>query len=344
MKKIKAVLMADNVPFYDGDIVEYVYGAERINKIREVTDFHPVRIDSGNLEAELPLLKETEVIFSCWGMPKLTTAQIERMPKLKAVFYAGGSVNGLAGNYLERGITVCTAVEANAIPVAEFCLAQILLACKGTYHNSQLCKKVPWKQGEMPVGRGVYGETVALVGIGAVSRHLLKLLKPFNLRIIAVEPNDYLEKPPFNGHEAIGISTLVSIEEVFQQAYVVSNHLPDKAENKKIFTKKHFASMRQGATFINTGRGAQVDEAGMIEVLKARPDLTALLDVQDPEPPEAGSELYSLPNVHMTSHIAGSTNDEVRRMADFMIEDFQRYANGEKLKYAVNPDELSGRA
>ena len=344
MKKIKAVLMADNVPFYDGDIVEYVYGRERVNKIREMTDFHPVRINSGNLEAELPKLSETEVIFSCWGMPKLTTAQIGLMPKLKTLFYAGGSVNGFAGNYLERGITVCTAVEANAIPVAEFCLAQILLACKGTYHNSQLCKKGPWKQGEMQVGRGVYGETVALVGIGAVSRHLLKLLKPFNLRIIAVEPNDYLEKPPFNGHEAIGISKLVSIEEAFQQAYVVSNHLPDKAETKKVITGKHFSSLRQGATFINTGRGAQVDEAGMIEVLKSRPDLTALLDVQHPEPPEAVSELFRLPNIHMTSHIAGSTNDEVRRMADFMLEDFQRYVKNKPLRYAVQAEELNGRA
>ena len=102
--------------------------------------------------------------------------------------------------------------------------------------------------------------------------------------------------------------------------------------------------MRKGATFINTGRGAQVDEVGMIEVLKTRTDLTALLDVQHPEPPLSGSELYTLPNVHLTSHIAGSTNDEVHRMVDFMIEDFLRWQNGEELKYAVNPDELSGRA
>ncbi len=333
--------MADNVPFYDGDIVEYVYGAERVNKIREISDLHPERITSKNLEEELPKLNETEAIFSCWGMPKLTTAQIERMPKLKAVFYAGGSVNGFAGSYIERGIAVCNAVDANAIPVAEFCLAQILLACKGVYHNSQLCRRGPWKQSEMPVGRGVYGETVALVGIGAISRHLLRLLKPFNLRIIAV--SGYLSKHPELAAE-MGIAKLVTIEEAFQQGYVVSNHLPDKAENKKSLTKEHFASMRKGATFINTGRGAQVDEAGMIEALKTRPDLTALLDVQYPEPPEAGSELYSLPNVHMTSHIAGSTNDEVRRMADFMIEDFQRYSNGEKLRYAVNPNEFSGRA
>lgn len=69
--------------------------------------------------------------------------------------------------------------------------------------------------------------------------------------------------------------------------------------------------MRQGATFINTGRGAQVDEAGLIEVFKRRPDLTALLDITCPEPPEDGSELYTLPNIHLSSHIAGSKNDEV---------------------------------
>ena len=341
MKKAKAVLMADNVSFYNGDIVEYVYGTDRVNKIREISDLHPVRINSGNLESELPALNETEVIFSCWGIPKLTTAQLNQMPKLKAVFYAGGSVNGFALPLIERGVTVCSAVQANAIPVAEFCLAQILLACKGAYHNSQLCRKGPWQQSEMPVGRGVYGETVALVGIGAISRHLLKLLKPFNLRIISV--SSYLVSTS-DQVKGMGIDKLVSIEEAFSEAYVVSNHLPDKPTNKGILNKKNFASMRKGATFINTGRGAQVDEVGMIEVLKTRTDLTALLDVQHPEPPLSGSELYTLPNVHMTSHIAGSTNDEVHRMADFMIEDFLRWQNGEELKYAVNPDELSGRA
>ena len=77
-----------------------------------------------------------------------------------------------------------------------------------------------------------------------------------------------------------------------------------------------FRSMRPGATFINTGRGAQVNESDMAAVFGARPDLTALLDVTWPEPPEAGSPLYTLPNVHLSSHIAGSLGNEVVRMAD----------------------------
>jgi phosphoglycerate dehydrogenase-like enzyme len=339
MDKVNAVLMADNVPWYNGNVVDYIYGAERVEKIASLTTLHPGRITSENLEAELPRLSEVEVIFSCWGMLPLTSAQLAQMPNLKAVFYAGGSVNGFAGPLLERGITVCNAVEANAIPVAEFCLAQILLASKGAYRNTQLCRKGPWKQSEMPVGKGVYGETIALLGIGAISRHLLKLLKPFNLRIVAV--SNYLA---VDEAKEMGIDALVSIEEAFREGYVVSNHLADKQSNKGILTKELFASMRQGATFINTGRGAQVDEEGLLDVLEQRPDLTALLDVQHPEPPAAGSRLFAQPNVHMTSHIAGSTNDEVQRMADFMLHDFQRWLRNEPLLYAVEPELLKGRA
>jgi phosphoglycerate dehydrogenase-like enzyme len=338
-KTIKAVVMADNVPWYDGDVVDYIYGSERLEEIRKMTELHPVQITSENLEWELPKLVEVEVIFSCWGMFPLTDEQLDQLPNLKAVFYAGGSVNGFSEALLERGITLCNAAEANAIPVAEFCLAQIILACKGVYFNTQLCRQGPWKQSEMPVGNGVYGETVALLGIGSISRHLLKLLKPFNLRIIA--NSNYLTDEQAR---EMGIDQLVGFEEAFSEGYVVSNHLADKPSGQGILTQEMFASMRQGATFINTGRGAQVDEEGMIDVLEQRSDLTALLDVQHPEPPEAGSRLFSQPNIYMTSHIAGSTNDEVQRMADFMLDDFERWLKDEPLLYAVDAGILARRA
>jgi len=331
--KPKTVLLSNDVPWYNGDITEYVYGNERLQKLQQLTDLYPQRVTSENLEAELPQLSEVEAIFTCWGMMPLTGTHLDRMPNLEVVFYAGGSVSAFAQPLLERGIFVCSAVEANAIPVAEFCLAQILLACKGAYRNTQLCRRGPWEQRDMPVGKGVYGETIALLGIGAISRHLLTLLQPFHLRIIAV--SNYLTNEEA---QSMGIDKLVGIEEAFREAYVVSNHLADRPSTQKILTREHFASMRPDATFINTGRGAQVDETGLLEVLRTRPDLTALLDVQHPEPPQAGSGLFAQPNVHMTSHIAGSTNDEVRRMADFMFADFDRWVNKEPLQYAVSPD------
>ena len=135
----------------------------------------------------------------------------------------------------------------------------------------------------------------------------------------------------------------VSIAEAFRTALVVSNHLPDLADNKKVLTREMFASMRPNATFINTGRGAQVDEEGLIEVLKERKDLKALLDVTDPEPPVPGSPLYTMPNVFLSTHIAGSLQDEVHRMADFVIADCKNFISGAPLEYEVTREVLSYR-
>lgn len=335
----RAVLMASQVPWVPGDVFDYVYGIDRVSKIRALTTLYPEKIRQENFDQHRAALAETEVVFSCWGMPVLTPVQLDAMSKLKVVFYASGSVKAFAGPLLERGIVVCSAAEANAIPVAEFCLAQILLSCKAAFRNSAQSRRGPWIESEMPSGPGNYGATVALIAIGAVTRHLLKLLQPFNFRVIAV--SDYLTEP---GARELGIEKLVDIDSAFREADVVSNHLPDLPGLYKILKARHFASMRKGATFINTGRGKQVDEEGLIEVLSARPDLTALLDVQDPEPPGPESALYTLHNVHMTSHIAGSKNNEVRRMADMMIAEFLAWRDGYPLRHQVSAKELQAMA
>ncbi|MHC4884581.1 MAG: hydroxyacid dehydrogenase [Planctomycetota bacterium] len=314
----------------EGGNIDYVYADGRIDQVAELTELHPTRITTENFEAEVENLQDVEVIFSTWGMLALTAEQIDKLPNLKAVFYGAGSVKGFARPFLEKGITVCSAVSANAIPVAEFCLGQILLASKRYYTNTQSCRKEGW--GNDRNGKGVYGETVALIGVGEITRKLLELLKPFHLRIIAV--SNHLSQHPEKA-KALGIDEIVSLEEAFQQAYIVSNHLPNLESNKKIMNESHFASMREGATFINTGRGAQVDEEALVKVMKERADLTALLDVTHPEPPESGSELYSQPNIHLSSHIAGSMNDEVIRMADYMIEEFKRWQAGDELQHSV---------
>jgi len=321
---------------------EYVYGAERLEWLKENTILYPEIITMENLAEKLPELSETEVIFSSWGMLPLTEEQIAAMPKLKALFYAAGSVQAFAAPFLNRNITVVSAVEANAVPVAEFCLGQILLALKGYFANTRKAKQGPWNLWPAAMaGKGIYGETVALLDIGAVSRHLLRLLKNFNIRVIAV--CDYLQSRPEEVKE-LGIDRLVSIEEAFREAYAISSHFPDKPHNRGILRKEHFAVMRPGATFINTGRGAQVDEKGLVEVFRSRPDLTALLDVTCPEPPEAGSPLYSLDNIYLSTHIAGSINDEVRRMADYVLDEFRRWRKGEALHYAVDAKLLKERA
>lgn len=310
MEKLKAVFVCAKK-----ETVDYVYSEAQRKQIAEVTDLMPEIVNAGNFDSVD--LKDVEVIFSTWGMMCFTGEQLDRMPNLKAVFYGAGATDYFARPLLARGIKVISAWKANAIPVAEFVLAQIILSMKNYFSNN-------WNN--KFAGPGCYGETVALIGAGAISSKLQEMLKVLNLNVLVIP-----SRPE---------RRTVSLEEAFRTAYVVSNHLPNREDNQKVLTKELFASMRQGATFINTGRGAQVDEAGLIEVLKARPDLTALLDVTFPEPPEAGSELYTLPNVRLTSHIAGSLNDEVHRMADYVIGDYLHFAAGEPLEHEVTEEML----
>ena len=310
MKKMKAVFVCAKK-----ETVDYVYSEAQRKQIAEVTDLMPEIVNAGNFDSVD--LKDVEVIFSSWGMMNFTGEQLDRMPNLKAVFYGAGATDYFARPLLARGIKVISAWKANAIPVAEFVLAQIILSMKNYFSNN-------WNN--KFAGPGCYGETVALIGAGAISSKLQEMLKVLNLNVLVIP-----SRPE---------RRTVSLEEAFRTAYVVSNHLPNREDNQKVLTREMFASMRQGATFINTGRGAQVDEAGLIEVLKARPDLTALLDVTFPEPPEAGSELYTLPNVRLTTHIAGSLNDEVHRMADYVIGDYLHFAAGEPLEHEVTEEML----
>lgn len=306
----------------DAARIERVFGQGRRETIEAMAD-----VLQGVLSPDDPRMGEVEAIFSTWGMPLLTEAQLDAMPKLRAVFYAAGTVAYFCEPLVARGIPISSAWYANAIPVAEFTLSQILLACKGYFANRRdFTASRSWPNGGVPMP-GVYGETVALLGVGAVGTKLVELLQPFQLEVVVFDPFLIEERA-----ENLGVRK-VSLEEAFGQGFVVSNHLLDVPDTYGLVKEAHLASMRLGATFINTGRGRTVVTDDLVQVLEDRPDLTALLDVTDPEPLPQGHPLWQIPNAFITSHIAGSIGDEVLRMADYAIEEFRRFAKGEELQY-----------
>ncbi len=327
-KKIKTAFFGRN------KIIDEVYARGRRAQIAERTDLYPHVIDLENFHEHAPHLRDLEAIFTSWLMPALQSEQLDLLPSLKAVFYAAGTVKKFARPFLERGITVVSAWQANAIPVAEFTSAQVVLAMKGYFRNAREYTSPSYMEAGGFQGPGNYGGTVALLGAGAIGRRVIEYLKPYHLRIVVFDP--------FLGEARaaeLGV-TKVSLEEAFEQGFVVSNHLANTPETRKMLHGGLFAKMRPSATFINTGRGATVDEPGLIEVLRARPDLTALLDVAWPEPPVEDSPFFTLPNVHLTTHIAGSANDETVRMADYCLEEFDAWTSGRPLRYVVSLEML----
>jgi phosphoglycerate dehydrogenase-like enzyme len=182
---------------------------------------------------------------------------------------------------------------------------------------------------------GCYNATIGLISLGVIARSLLKLLAPFELNVLVYDPF-------LTDVEAaeLGVEN-VTLDQLFRRSDVVSLHTPLRPETDRMITGEHLASMKQGATFINTARGAIVREEEMIQVARHRSDLQFVLDVTDPhEPPVPDSPLYELPNVVLTPHIAGSAGGECRRLGRYMVQELERFVAGEPLKWAVTPQSV----
>ncbi|MBE6884552.1 MAG: hydroxyacid dehydrogenase [Ruminococcaceae bacterium] len=271
-------------------------------------------------------------IFSTWGMPRFEEEEIKRIfPALKCVFYGAGSVQGFAAPFLNCGVKVFSAWAANGVPVAEYTVAQIILANKGFFSSSRIAKsgnrEAAWENYRHY--RGNYGAKVGIIGAGVIGKMVIKKLKEYRLEVMVFDP--FL---PDEKAEELGVEK-VSLERIFSECNVITNHLANNSQTVGMLNDRLFERMVPYAIFINTGRGAQVVEEDLIAVLKARPDLTAVLDVTWPEPPVEGSAFYMLENCVLTPHIAGSHGDEVHRMSEYMLNEFRLYTAGEKTNYEV---------
>lgn len=309
--------------------VEKVY-AESFDKLPDV---ERKVYTSAEIIAEPEKFAEVEYVFSTWGMPSISEEEIKKcFPSLKCVFYAAGSVQAFARPFLACGVKVFSAWAANAVPVVEYTLAQIILANKGFFAHSREMKKGNREAGKVMKAAypGNYGESVGIIGVGMIGSQVAERLKSYKLNVLAFDPFLSDERA-----KSLGIKK-ASLEEIFSTCRVITNHMANNEQTKGMLDYKYFSKMLPYSTFINTGRGAQVVEDDLVRVLEEHPDVTAILDVTYPEPPAEGHAFYSLPNCFLTPHIAGSLVNETHRMAEYIIEEYERYINGEPCRYEVS--------
>ncbi|MEX2381842.1 MAG: hydroxyacid dehydrogenase [Opitutales bacterium] len=314
------------------EAMDLIYGPAEQKEIGRLVEVVAPPQTASSILNQPELLREVELIFSGWGAPPMDENFLQQTPNLKAVFYGSGSVRSFVTDaFWERDIVLCNAYAANAVPVSEFTLASILLSLKLAWRFAAANKgaaRMP-SRSEVP---GVFGSTVGLISLGMIGRLVRERLRPFDIEVIAFDP--LLDE---TAATKLGVE-LVSLDELFCRSDVVSLHAPLLEETVGMVRKEHFASMKLNATFINTARGAIIDEAGLVEILSERPDLHAVLDVTSPEPPDEGSILYSLSNVTLTPHIAGSVNRECRRMGRHMIDELNRYLKREPLRWRLSKE------
>jgi phosphoglycerate dehydrogenase-like enzyme len=310
-----------------------IYGPEEMRDIaRHVELLAPPQTANG-IRAMPHLLADADAIFSGWGGPRLDHAFLDAAPRLGAFFYGSGSLSGIVTDAVwehEPRIAISTAASMNAVPVSEYALSTILFSLKhGWRLTRETRQRRTFSAPDRNAAPGCYRSTVGLISLGLIGRTVLKLLKPFDLDVLVYDP--FIE--PAEADE-LGVAC-VSLGEMFARCDVVSLHAPDITETHRMITGKLLASMKTGATFINTARPMIVCQDELIEVAQRRPDLQFVLDVATPEPPEPGSPLYSLDNVVLTPHIAGSVSNECRRMGRFVVNELERYLSGRPLLGAV---------
>lgn len=311
-------------------VFDHIYGPEERAHISSHVKAFDELITQEKYHASNQVWPEVEMLFASWGLVPMDETFFRRFPHLKVVFYAAGTVRGfVTETFWKHKIRLTNAASANAVPVSEFTLSQILFALKHGWQQALYIRK----HGEFPpvyLLPGAYKTTVGLISLGMIGGLVAQRLAQFDVNVVAYDP--YI--PPVMATK-LNVK-LVSLEELFEISDVVSCHAPLLPETEKMIQRHHFESMKSGATFINTARGAVVDEAQMIEALKSRSDIFALLDVTEPLPPVPDSPLYKLPNVVLTPHIAGSLGTECRRMGKLMTEELDRYLTGKPLRYEID--------
>ncbi|WP_026556425.1 hydroxyacid dehydrogenase [Arthrobacter sp. 35W] len=286
------------------------------------------------------LLPQVDILLTGWGAPLLTAEVLDQAPKLRYALHAAGSVKEhITDAVWERGIQVTTAAEANSIPVAEYTLAMILLANKRVLQLADHLQATrAWVEPEnLFPAMGNFGQTVGLVGASRIGRRVIELLAPFDFSVVVSDPF-------LSNEEAAGLGVrLVDLEELVAISDVVSLHAPDLPETFHLLNEELINALRPGATFINTSRGALVDQEALARRV-GRGDLFAVLDVTTPWLLDPGHPLYGHPNVLLTPHIAGSLGVELDRLASYALAEARRAAAGQPLRYPVTAGQLARSA
>lgn len=306
-------------------VLDLVYGPTERRRLETCLQF--VSSAQGPREhATLPSEQRNavEVIITSWGMPRLTPEFLNLYPRLRAVFCGAGSARGFVTDASwRRGVRIITAAAANALPVAEYAFAHAILGLKRAWFQANTLRRERRFVRFGPVPTGTYGSTVGLLALGHIGRLMAERLRTLDVNVLAYDP--YVDAAQA---AALGVRP-ASLQEIFSLSNVVSCHLPLIPETEGMLRGAHFRLMPPEAVFINTARGDVVAEPEMLEVLRERSDLLAVIDVTDPEPPRSDSPLFDLPNVFLTPHIAGSLGPECRRLGASVADDVEKFVRAQ---------------
>jgi D-3-phosphoglycerate dehydrogenase len=219
-----------------------------------------------------------------------------------------------------RGITVANTPGVNAHAVAEHTLALILAVTRRIPSLDRDLRSGQWPRGLLVQ---LEGKTLGIVGLGAIGRRVAALAAPFGARLLAATWG------PDAGRAAAVGARHAPIETLLQESDIVSLHLRLSSETEAVINRERLALMKPGAFLVNTARGRLVDREALVDALRDGRLAGAALDVFHEEPIAASDPLLALPNVILTPHNAGMTQEVIEVGLLQTVENVQRFLNGD---------------
>ncbi|HET7410197.1 MAG TPA: hydroxyacid dehydrogenase [Paracoccaceae bacterium] len=280
---------------------------------RYQTIYDPDLVDAPDRLAELVTEARALIVRN---RTQVRVALLDRAPRLECVGHLGVALDNIDGRECERhGIEVFPAIGANDVAVAEYVIGTMLVLLRGAYHATDEVAAGGWPRQRL-MGREASGRTLGLIGFGAIAREVARRAAALGMRIVAHDP--FLS----GWDPAWAEAQPVSLERLLKRADVVSLHVPITSETRHMLGAPEIAMMRTDAILINAARGGVVEEPAVAEALRGGRLGGAALDVFDDEPitAESGAVFAGCPNLLLTPHIAGVTQESNVRISALVAD------------------------
>jgi D-3-phosphoglycerate dehydrogenase / 2-oxoglutarate reductase len=256
---------------------------------------------------------------------------INSSKNLNLIIRAGAGVNNInisAAN--QRGIYVANCPGMNSIAVAELAIGLMISLDRRIPDNVIDFRNGKWNKGEYSKAEGLYGKTLAIIGVGAIGREVAKRALSFGMNVYGKD---------ISRIEGVMIKDFSEMDQLLPLADVISIHLPSTPETKGLFNKQMFSYMKPGALLINTSRQDIIDEDALLEAVKEK-NIRAAFDVFKGEPEgktgEVKSKLQDNPNIYITHHIGASTEQAQNAVAGETVRIIKDYITSGVIAHWVN--------
>ena len=278
-------------------------------------------------------LRDAEILFTISLRPE----QFAATRKLRWIHAPSAAVHQLLfAELVDSGVLVTNSREVHGPVVAEHVMALIFALAKKIPQAARLQQKhlwgqeAIWNEGAHP--REIAGATLGLIGLGSIGRRVAEMGSALGMRVLAVR--EHVEKGSPDGVQAVFAPS--ALDDMLRQSDYVVVAAPLVAATRGLINSERFAVMKPEACLINVGRGAQVDEAALLEALTTGMIAAAALDVFEREPLPADSPLWTVENLLITPHTAGLTEKLWQRHYELFSDNLRRYLTQQPLRFVVD--------